>query len=219
MTKILLVEDDAEIQMMIKELLTEYEVVSAYSGTEGQLRVQQESFDLILLDLMLPGLDGEELLAWIRQRSALPIIVISAKNDLTEKIALLQAGADDYLVKPFDLYELLARIQIQLRHAAKEPTNQILSYQELSVDLETREVRVNETILHLTAREYAILLLFLQFPKKVFSRSNIYENVWQELFFESEKTINVHISNLRGKLQQAGAEYIKTVWGVGFKFD
>ncbi|MDT2759763.1 response regulator transcription factor [Enterococcus xiangfangensis] len=219
MTKILLVEDDAEIQMMIKELLTEYEVVSAYSGTEGQLRVQQESFDLILLDLMLPGLDGEELLAWIRQRSALPIIVISEKNDLTEKIALLQAGADDYLVKPFDLYELLARIQIQLRHAAKEPTNQILSYQELSVDLETREVRVNETILHLTAREYAILLLFLQFPKKVFSRSNIYENVWQELFFESEKTINVHISNLRGKLQQAGAEYIKTVWGVGFKFD
>ncbi|MBM7712533.1 response regulator transcription factor [Enterococcus xiangfangensis] len=219
MTKILLVEDDAEIQMMIKELLTEYEVVSAYSGTEGQLRVQQESFDLILLDLMLPGLNGEELLAWIRQRSALPIIVISAKNDLTEKIALLQAGADDYLVKPFDLYELLARIQIQLRHAAKEPTNQILSYQELSIDLETREVRVNETILHLTAREYAILLLFLQFPKKVFSRSNIYENVWQEPFFESEKTINVHISNLRGKLQQAGAEYIKTVWGVGFKFD
>lgn len=219
MTKILLVEDDAEIQMMIKELLTEYEVVSAYSGTEGQLRVQQETFDLILLDLMLPGLNGEELLAWIRQRSALPIIVISAKNDLTEKIALLQARADDYLVKPFDLYELLARIQIQLRHAVKEPTNQILSYQELSVDLETREVRVNETLLHLTAREYAILLLFLQFPKKVFSRSNIYENVWQEPFFESEKTINVHISNLRGKLQQAGAEYIKTVWGVGFKFD
>lgn len=219
MTKILLVEDDAEIQMILKELLADYEVTSAYSGTEGQLRFQQENFDLVLLDLMLPGLNGEEVLAWIRQQSSLPVIVISAKNDLTEKVALLKAGADDYLVKPFDLYELLARIQIQLRHATKETKGQMLHYQELSINLETREVRVKEVVLHLTAREYAILLLFLQFPKKVFSRSNIYETVWQEPFLAGEKTINVHISNLRGKLHQAGAEYIKTVWGVGFKFD
>ena len=170
---------------------------------------------------MLPGLSGEEFLKEIRQHSLVPVIVISSKSDQQSKLELLKNGADDYLIKPFDVRELLARIHIQLRHAQRSPNerHRLLTYKEISVDLETREVKVNDQVVHLTGREYAILLLFLEHPNKVFSRPNLYESVWNEPFFENTQTINMHISNLRNKLNSKQTDYIKTIWGIGFKFD
>ncbi|MDS9472351.1 response regulator transcription factor [Sporosarcina pasteurii] len=223
MSTILIIEDDGAIHSLIKEALTiqGFQTVSAYSGTEGQLLFEQNQVDIILLDLMLPGMDGEELLREIRNHSAIPVIVISAKNDQASKLELLMNGADDYVTKPFDIKELIARINIQLRHAAKAVHSELeeISYKDIRVNLDTREVKVNDEIIHLTGREYAILLLFLENPQKVFSRANIYESVWNEPFFDSDQTINMHISNLRRKMNVQGANYIKTIWGIGFKFD
>ena len=223
MATILLIEDDNSIQALIKETLVggDFTVLSAYSGTEGKLLYEQNQIDLILLDLMLPGLSGEEFLKEIRQHSLVPVIVISSKSDQQSKLELLKNGADDYLIKPFDVRELLARIHIQLRHAQRSPNerHRLLTYKEISVDLETREVKVNDQVVHLTGREYAILLLFLEHPNKVFSRPNLYESVWNEPFFENTQTINMHISNLRNKLNSKQTDYIKTIWGIGFKFD
>jgi DNA-binding response OmpR family regulator len=223
MAVILIIEDDTAIHSLIKEALDLHglKTMSAYSGTEGKLLFEQNEVDLILLDLMLPGMNGEEFLQDIRHNSTIPVIVISAKNDQNSKWELLTNGADDYITKPFDVKELLARIQIQLRHAAKAPINnkKEIHYKNISVNLDTRDVKINDQSLHLTGREYAILLLFLENPQKVFSRANIYESVWNEPFFDSDKTINMHISNLRNKLNLDDTGYIKTVWGIGFKFE
>jgi DNA-binding response OmpR family regulator len=223
MAAILIIEDDMAIHSLIKEAieLDGFQTLSAYSGTEGKLLFEQNQIDLILLDLMLPGMNGEEFLQEIRQNSGVPIMVISAKSDQKSKLELLTNGADDYITKPFDVKELLARIQIQLRHATKASVSdrQEIHYMNISMNLDTREVKINDETLHLTGREFAILLLFLENPQKVFSRANIYESVWNEPYFDSDKTINMHISNLRNKLNTADTNYIKTVWGIGFKFD
>ncbi|MCC3357704.1 response regulator transcription factor [Bacillus sp. REN16] len=223
MATILIIEDDMAIHSLIREALdlNGFKTLNAYSGTEGKLLFEQYHVDLVLLDLMLPGMNGEEFLQQVRQNSTIPVIVISAKNDQESKLELLTNGADDYITKPFDLKELLVRIQIQLRHAAKTSDNNMkeIHYKNISVNLDTREVKNNDQILHLTGREYAILLLFLENPQKVFSRSNIYESVWNEPFFDNDKTINMHISNLRNKLNSDDQSYIKTIWGIGFKFE
>jgi DNA-binding response OmpR family regulator len=223
MAAILIIEDDMAIHSLIKEAieLDGFQTLSAYSGTEGKLLFEQNQIDLILLDLMLPGMNGEEFLQEIRQNSDIPIMVISAKGDQKSKLELLTNGADDYITKPFDVKELLARIQIQLRHATKASISDRIEihYNNISINLDTREVKVHDETIHLTGREFAILLLFLENPQKVFSRANIYESVWNEPYFDSDKTINMHISNLRNKLNTADTNYIKTVWGIGFKFD
>ncbi|MEK5442235.1 response regulator transcription factor [Fredinandcohnia sp. FSL W7-1320] len=223
MAAILIIEDDMAIHSLIKEALElqDFRTLSAFSGTEGKLLFEQNQVDLVLLDLMLPGMNGEDFLQQLRQNSTVPVIVISAKNDQDSKLHLLTSGADDYIIKPFDLKELLARIYIQLRHAASTSVSQMkeIHYKNISVNLDTREVETDGEQVHLTGREYAILLLFLENPQKVFSRANIYESIWNEPFFDSEKTINMHISNLRNKLNHGGTNYIKTVWGIGFKFD
>jgi DNA-binding response OmpR family regulator len=223
MATILIVEDDVTIHSLIKETLElhGFLTVSAYSGTEGKLVFEQQHVDLVLLDLMLPGMDGEELLQAFRQHASIPVIVISANHDQTSKVELLMNGADDYITKPFDVKELLARIDIQLRHATSSSVSnrKKVHYKDIQVDLDTREVKVKDQSIHLTGREYEILQLFLENPQKVYSRVNIYESVWNEPFFDSDKTINMHISNLRNKLNAAEANYIKTIWGVGFRFD
>ncbi|WP_207941977.1 hypothetical protein DOK78_000498 [Enterococcus sp. DIV2402] len=221
MTKILVVEDDPAIQEMLKACLEKanYQILSAFSGTEGKLLLQQTAVDLILLDLMLPGMTGEALLTNIRQLSSVPVIVISAKKDVQERVHLLQNGADDYLIKPFDLAELLARIQIQLRHQRYTQNTQKIVYQDIELDLETHEVSVANQPVNLTMKEFQLLTLFLTYPQKVFSRQNIYETIWEEPYYDSDKTINVHISNLRAKINLSNQSYIKTVWGIGFKFD
>ncbi|ARF17837.1 response regulator transcription factor [Sporosarcina ureae] len=223
MAKVLIIEDDNAIHSLIKEalMLNGLNTLSAYSGTEGKLLFEQNQVDVVLLDLMLPGMNGEEFLQEIRLNSTVPVIVISAKNDQESKLELLTNGADDYITKPFDVKELLVRIDIQLRHAAKASFNEMdeICYEDICVNLDTREVTINGQTLHLTGREYAILLLFLENPKKVFSRANIYESVWNEPFYDSDSTINMHISNLRNKLNRGDTNYIKTIWGVGFKFN
>jgi DNA-binding response OmpR family regulator len=223
MATILIIEDDMAIHSLIKEALDlgGFQTLSAYSGTEGKLLFEQNQVDLILLDLMLPGMNGEEFLQEIRQNSGIPIMVISAKSDQKSKLELLTNGADDYITKPFDVKELLARIQIQLRHATKASISdrKEIHYKNISMNLDTREVKVHDETIHLTGREFAILLLFLENPQKVFSRANIYESVWNQPFIDSDKTINMHISNLRNKLNTGDTNYIKTVWGIGFKFD
>ena len=223
MTTILIIEDDMAIHSLIKEALSinGFNTLSAYSGTEGKMLFEQNQVDVVLLDLMLPGMNGEEFLREIRLNSIVPVMVISAKNDQQSKLELLTNGADDYITKPFDIKELLVRIKIQLRHAAKASTSEMkeIYYKNINVNVDTREVKVNDQNLHLTGREYAILLLFLENPKKVFSRANIYESVWNEPFFDGDKTINMHISNLRNKLNEVDTNYIQTVWGIGFKFD
>ncbi|MGG6310528.1 response regulator transcription factor [Paenibacillus macerans] len=223
MATILIIEDDMAIHSLIKETLElhGFQTRSAYSGTEGKLVFEQHPVDLVLLDLMLPGMGGEQFLEQVRHGSSLPVIVISAKNDQPSKLELLTNGADDYITKPFDVKELLARIRIQLRHAATPSADkrEEMHYKQIGVNLDTREVKIKDHPVHLTGREYAILLLFLENPQKVFSRANIYESIWNEPYFDSDKTINMHISNLRNKLNTEDTNYIKTVWGIGFKFD
>lgn len=223
MTVILIIEDDTAIHALLKETLelNDFDTLSAYSGTEGSLLFEHNKIDLVLLDLMLPGINGEEFLKNIRAASNVPIIVLSAKNDQSSKLELLTNGADDYITKPFDINELLARINIQLRHTVQTPEadNSEIHYKNINVNLDTREVVIDKETVHLTGREYAILLLLLGQPQKVFSRANLYESVWNEPFFDSDKTVNMHISNLRSKINSASRNYIKTVWGVGFKFD
>ena len=223
MTVILIIEDDTAIHALLKETLelNDFETLSAYSGTEGSLLFEHSKVDLVLLDLMLPGINGEEFLKNIRAVSSVPIIVLSAKNDQASKLDLLTNGADDYMTKPFDINELLARINIQLRHTVQLPQadNNEIHYKNINVNLDTREVLIDKETVHLTGREYAILLLLLEQPQKVFSRANLYESVWNEPFFDSDKTVNMHISNLRSKINSTSRNYIKTVWGVGFKFD
>ena len=171
MATILIIEDDMAIHSLIKEALElhAFKTLSAYSGTEGKLRFEQHQVDLVLLDLMLPGMNGEEFLQEIRKNSSVPVMVISAKNDQDSKLELLTNGADDYIIKPFDVKELLARIGIQLRHAAKASTSRMkeIEYKNISVNLVSREVEVNGQTVHLTGREYAILLLFLESTKGI----------------------------------------------------
>ena len=221
---ILVIEDDSDISNMICDLLQQnsYNARPVYSGTEA-LMVFNNKIDLILLDLMLPGLKGELVLHEIRKYSNVPVIGLTAKSDKTSTINLLKSGADDYIVKPFNNDELLARIEAQLRRynqSSSSPNkNNKLTYKDISVDVENFLVEVGNTQVNLTKREFLILELLMKYPKKVFTKSNLYEHVWNDEFFGDENTINVHISNIRSKLSKANPseEYIQTVWGIGFK--
>ncbi|MCC3863769.1 response regulator transcription factor [Terrisporobacter petrolearius] len=223
-TLILVIEDDNDISNMIRDLLDQngYDTKSAYSGTEA-LMVFNNKINLVLLDLMLPGLSGEIVLKEIRKHSNVPVIGLSAKSDKESTINLLKSGADDYIIKPFNNDELLARIEAQLRrykHTSnlKNEYNKV-TYKDITIDIETHSVQVGETSVSLTKREFLILELLMKYPKKVFTKSNLYEHVWNDEFFGDENTINVHISNIRSKLAKANPldEYIQTVWGIGFK--
>lgn len=220
MTNILVVEDDTDINGMIAEYLTErgVKVRQAYSGTEGRLLFEMEQFDLLILDLMLPGLSGEELLGEIRTKSAVPVIVLSARNALTDKVEVLGCGADDYLTKPFALEELWARIQVQLRRRGVEMKAETLKFKDWELDEGERILRVKGAPVELTAHEFDIVRLLVSRPKKVFTKQEIYELVWQQEYAIEDKTIHVHISNIRSKLKPTGTDdYIQTVWGIGFK--
>lgn len=221
MAKILIIEDDTNINNMVSEYLSGngYACTQAFSGSEGSLRFSMEEFELILLDLMLPGMTGEELIRMFAGK--VPVIVLSAKNELDSKVELLTAGANDYICKPFDLKELLVRVQVQLRSlpASKLPDAQTeLHYKDWILDPETREMTAAGQPVELTLHEFRILELLMKHPKKVFTKQLIYEYAWEEEYFVEDKTINVHISNIRSKLKPSGTDsYIQTVWGMGFK--
>ena len=224
--KILIVEDDNDINNLMKTILmkNDYNVEQAFSGTEGKLQLQIQTFDLVILDLMLPGLTGEELVKVLRDdlHMAIPVLILSAKNSLNDKVQLLMSGADDYLTKPFAPEELLARVIALLRrtetkHCKEQSKNYI--YKEMTLNPLSREVYIRNQQMDLTPYEYEILLLLIQSPNKVFSRETLYEKVWNNGYYGEDNTVNVHVSNLRKKIAayEGDEEYIKTVWGIGFK--
>ena len=219
MSRLLIIEDDVNINEMLQEAFGKkgYEVVSAYSGTEGILRIEKETYQMVILDLMLPGMDGQQVLKNIREKSNVPVIVLSAKDELDTKVDLLMSGASDYMTKPFELKELEARVLVQLRNAAGK--NEVfLEYRDLRIDREGKNVILCGKPLSLTAQEYRILELLLKHPQKVFTKNEIYEYAWEEYYMGEDKTINVHISNIRQKMKKiTQEEYIETVWGMGFK--
>lgn len=225
--EILIVEDDSSINNMMCEALTKhgFSCTQAFSGTEGLLNIQNKTFDLAIFDLMMPGLTGEELLAKIREFTKLPVIVVSAKVDVDSRLNLLDLGADDYLVKPFEIRELIARVEVQLRHledrrngATDSQSEDLITVKDMVLNKATYEVTLNGEELPLTRQEYKILELLITHPTKVFTKQEIFEFAWNETYFSEDKTINVHVSNIRSKIKKITEdEYIDTVWGIGFR--
>lgn len=219
MDKILIIEDNDEINHLLKEVFTNagYEVQQAFSGSEGLLYSSDGKYSLILLDLMLPGMSGEAVLAKIREASDVPVIIISAKTDVDGRVLLLQTGADDYITKPFDTREVLARSELQMKRRKAEATGQVV-YRELCLDSGNHMITVNGSQLYLTKHEFDILELLLRHPDKIYSKQELFELAWEECYIGEDKTLNVHISNIRKKIKQySEQEYIETVWGIGFR--
>ena len=221
MKKILIVEDDVNINNLLKEALSQkgYTCGQAFSGTEAALWLEKESWMLVLLDLMLPGMTGEEVLQLIRRQGDTPVIVLTAKDAMAEKLDLLTSGADDYITKPFDINEVIARVQIQLRHAGQEAEPDRIECGGITLDDKTHQIWVDgQEILHLTRQEYAILELLIRHPKQVFRKEAIFTYAWEEEYMGETKTLDVHISNIRKKTKEVTAEeYIETVWGIGYR--
>ncbi len=228
---ILVVEDDVDINKLITTILTKngYHVTSAYSGSEAKLRIAMEEFDLLILDLMLPGMSGEEVIKEARETKKMPIIVISAKVALEERVNALNIGADDYITKPFEIEDILARVNSVLRRYMEfgttidEKTDCLQGdthhLKNLILNESSREAFVHGLPVSFTAHEFDILLLLITNPNKVYSRESLYESIWKNGYYGEDNTVNVHISNIRKKLDalDKDTEYIKTVWGIGFK--
>lgn len=217
MSHILIIDDDIHINEMLEEVLIQegYQVSHAYSGTEASLFLANEKPDLILLDLMLPGLTGEEVLPQIEK---IPVIVMSAKVEVKDKVALLLNGAEDYITKPFEIEELLARIVVQLRKSTRLDSSEKLMYREITVNMVTHEAWVGEHEVKLTKTEFAILKILLEHPKQVITKTVLLDRVSEETPDCMESSLRVHISNLRKKLREiSGKDYIEAVWGIGFK--
>ena len=221
---ILVVEDDPDINRLLCRILTDggHDCRAAFSGSEAMLWAERYDYDLVLLDLMLPGLTGEEFIAKLRQRKTMPIIVLWAKTGVEDRVNVLRMGADDFIPKPFDNAEVLARSEAQLRRykqfSSGTGEKQVLQCGDLVLSREEVTVTAGGKEVSLTAREFEILALLMSQPRKVFTREELYERVWGGEYYGDDNTVNVHISNLRAKLAKAsGGEYIKTVWGIGFK--
>ena len=229
---ILIVEDDNDISAMLQELLQQngYDTSQAYSGTEALFYIEKELPTALILDLMLPGMSGEDLLVKIKQEHPeVAVIISSAKENTKTRIELLRAGADDYIVKPYDVDELLARLEAVLRRSSRGPQgvlrdgdnteSDVLQYKDICMERNGFRVTVSNTDIKLTKREYMILELLMTNPGKVFTKNNLYESVWNEEFLGEDNAVNVHISNLRQKLAKVNPSetYIETVWGIGFK--
>ena len=224
MKRILIVEDEPDIQELLRAYLEDagYQTTVAGDGVAALERFGAQPFDLVLLDLMLPGLTGEQFIEKIRPLRTMPIIVLSAKAGLEDRVNVLKLGADDFIPKPFDNAEVLARVEAQLRRVKKfsapPAQKKQLSCGDLLLDRDEFTVTAGGSPVTLTAREFEILALLMEHPKKVFTREQLYEQVWGGAYMGDDNTVNVHISNLRAKLAKASpTEYIKTVWGIGFK--
>lgn len=219
-SNILVVDDDVYIGDMLEEMLTRagYGVMRAYSGTEAALLLENaERPDLILLDLMLPGLSGEELLSRL---GGIPVIVVSAKSDIDDKVQLLLGGAADYITKPFESRELLARVAVQLRQRATDIEKILpeLQFEDIVMSVSAHTITVGEQPVKLTKTEYAILKILMQNPSQVITKSVLLDRISEDTPDCMESSLKVHVSNLRRKLREAGGrEYIEAVWGIGFK--
>lgn len=220
MKTILIVEDNTDIHNLLKEVLEneKYRVLDSYSGTEALMVLEREKVDLILLDLMLPGLNGEDIIKKVKD---IPIIVISAKISPEDKVNALLSGANDYLTKPFSTEELLARIQVQFRIDKDRKENRKdlkLTYKQMVLNQENHTVYIGENPIYLTKTEYAIMKQLLLNPKQVVTKSKLLEFISQDTLDCDENSLKVHISNIRKKIRQVTEEeYIESVWGIGFK--
>lgn len=216
MKTIAIIEDDEHVGSMMEEALRRegYGVIRAWSGTEAVYLLEKYDPDLVLLDLMLPGMTGEELLPAIK---GVPVIVVSAKVGVDDKVEALLGGAADYITKPFEIRELLARIAVRLRG---EPEKTSLSAGDLELNTLSRQVTVCGTPVHLTKTEFAILKILMQNPTQAISRSVILDRISQDTPDCVESSLKVHVSNLRRKLREAGGkDYIEAVWGIGFRLN
>lgn len=224
---ILVVEDDVDINNLITKTLEkhDYKVTQAFSGSEALLQLSISEFKLILLDLMLPGMSGEDIINKTREKKEIPIIVISAKTSLQDKVNVLNIGADDYIIKPFELEEVIARVNSLLRRFKKyeinTPSNEVYKFKNIMIEEETRKVKVKEKEIHLTGYEFDILSILIKHPNRVYSRESLYEQVWKNGYYGEDNSVNVHISNIRKKIKSVAEDedYIKTVWGIGFKLN
>lgn len=227
MARILIIEDNNEIQEILKTLLSEeHEVIQAFSGTEGMIRFEQGGIDLILLDIMLPGKNGDQVLKAIRQDSSVPVIMLTALSDKKLISQYLLDGANDYIVKPFDLDEVFARVTVQLRQKSdkqpaeiEHPDKLIQQLKNIQFDADSFEIKNSQETIRLAKKECLILQTLLGHPKKIFTKEELYELVWEDTYLPGDNTLNTHLSNLRKKLSQLDSEqeYIETIWGVGVR--
>ena len=237
MRRILVVEDDSEIRKLLKDYLTgyDYDVTEAKEGNQASELIASECFDVILMDMMLPFRSGDVLIRELRGRkddikaARTPVIVISAKSGSETRIETIRIGADDYIIKPFNLDEVLVRIEAVLRRSADGAYTDgadagdgaaggVLSYGELKYSETDNAVSFRGKNIKLTAKEMMLLAILLKNPQKTFTKENLYESVWNDTYIYEDNTINVHMSNLRSKLKNAtGQDYIETVWGIGYK--
>ena len=217
--KVLIIEDDNDINNIISEFLTKngFTCKKVYSGTEALIYLN-DNFDLFILDLMLPGLAGEEVIGELRKVTSAPVLVLSSKDSMDSKLALLKGGADDYMTKPFNLEELLARANILTKRGEHSSSKQNLTYKSIKLDSNNYQAYVDDKPLNLTKSEFKILELLISNPKQVFTKENLYEYSQGDYYLPTDNSINVHISNLRKKIKKFTKEdYIETVWGIGFK--
>lgn len=227
--KILIIEDDIAISEMVKNYLTKegFIITTALDGEEGIVKYLNNDFDLILLDLMMPRLDGMETMKIIRGKSSVPILIMSAKDSDVDKAIGLGLGADDYISKPFSMIEISARIKAAIRRATKYSNNdkkeesQIIKISQLTMDVVNFLVSKDGKVIQLTSKEFDILKLFMQNPNRVFTKAQIYSFVWEDEYFGDENVINVHMRRLREKIEDdpSNPQYIKTLWGIGYKLE
>ncbi len=222
MSRILIVEDDHEINKLLADFLQKngYETDSAEDGGKASLLLRKQDFDLVLMDLMLPYKSGEHLIKEFREYSQIPVIVLSAKSMMETRLEVLRLGADDYILKPFDLNEVQVRIEVVLRRsgAGTSSAGGTISCGELCFNTNENYVTYQGKAIALTAKELMLLKLFMEYPQKVYTKANLYESVWNDTYYYEDNTINVHVSNLRSKLKKAtGSDYIETVWGIGYR--
>ena len=227
MASILVIEDNNEIQEILRTLLAEeHEVIQAFSGTEGIMQFDKGGIDLVLLDIMLPGKNGDQVLQAIRQTSQTPVIMLTALGDKKLISQYLLDGANDYVVKPFDLDEVFARVTVQLRQSGehqsedrREIDNLVQNFKNIQFDADSFEISSTTETIRLAKKECQILQMLLQHPKKIFTKEELYELIWEESYLPGDNTLNTHLSNLRKKLYQLDPnhEYIETIWGVGVR--
>ena len=227
-SKILIIDDDQKLVSMIKNYLEKdgHEVITAFDGVEGIEKIERNKLDLVLLDLMLPKLDGLEVCRIIRKESSIPILILSAKGEEADIVVGLELGADDYLSKPFSLRELSARIKAILRRVSKQNVEEkvkknILKFKTFQIDLQKHEVYVKNDRIELTATEFALLTMLANNPGRVFTRDQLLDGVRGRELTPFDRSIDIHISHIRQKIEEDHKEpaYIKTVWGVGYKFE
>jgi DNA-binding response OmpR family regulator len=225
--KILIVEDDKEISELVTSHLEQenFTVFTAFDGEEALQLFENKAIDLVLLDLMLPKLNGMEFLKRIRQTSFVPVLIISAKESDVDKSLGLGFGADDYISKPFSVIELTARIHAAIRRATQylpvsgDHAGNLIQYKALTLDMNTFSAKLNEESIQLTSKEFHILKLFMQNQSRVFTKEQIYQLIWDDDYFGNENVINVHIRRLREKIEEdpSNPEYLRTIWGIGYK--